>query len=151
MKELIINNAEEMMELGKTLAQQVCSGDVLLLDGDLGAGKTTFTKGLALGLGIKRNIKSPTFTLIREYRDGKLPLYHMDMYRLEETGAGDIGLDDYFNGNGVCVIEWSQFIDDELPSQYLIMHILKDENDFDKRYVTLEARGDQYQKIIDNI
>lgn len=74
MKELIINNAEEMMELGKTLAQQVCSGDVLLLDGDLGAGKTTFTKGLALGLGIKRNIKSPTFTLIREYRDGKLPL-----------------------------------------------------------------------------
>lgn len=151
MKELIINNAEEMMELGKTLAQQVCSGDVLLLDGDLGAGKTTFTKGLALGLGIKRNIKSPTFTLIREYRDGKLPLYHMDMYRLEETGAGDIGLDDYFNGDGVCVIEWSQFIDDELPSQYLIMHILKDENDFDKRYVTLEARGDQYQKIIDNI
>ncbi|KRM18365.1 ATP GTP hydrolase [Ligilactobacillus hayakitensis DSM 18933 = JCM 14209] len=151
MKELIINNAEEMMELGKKLAQQVCSGDVLLLDGDLGAGKTTFTKGLALGLGIKRNIKSPTFTLIREYRDGKLPLYHMDMYRLEETGAGDIGLDDYFNGDGVCVIEWSQFIDDELPSQYLIMHILKDENDFDKRYVTLEARGDQYQKIIDNI
>lgn len=151
MKELIINNAEEMMELGQKLAQQVCSGDVLLLDGDLGAGKTTFTKGLALGLGIKRNIKSPTFTLIREYRDGKLPLYHMDMYRLEETGAGDIGLDDYFNGDGVCVIEWSQFIDDELPSQYLIMHILKDENDFDKRYVTLEARGDQYQKIIDNI
>lgn len=151
MKELIINNAEEMMELGKKLAQQVCSGDVLLLDGDLGAGKTTFTKGLALGLGIKRNIKSPTFTLIREYRDGKLPLYHMDMYRLEETGAGDIGLDDYFNGDGVCVIEWSQFIDDELPSQYLIMHILKDENDFDKRYVTLEARGDQYQKVIDNI
>lgn len=151
MKELIINNAEEMMELGQKLAQQVCSGDVLLLDGDLGAGKTTFTKGLALGLGIKRNIKSPTFTLIREYRDGKLPLYHMDMYRLEGTGAGDIGLDDYFNGDGVCVIEWSQFIDDELPSQYLIMHILKDENDFDKRYVTLEARGDQYQKIIDNI
>lgn len=151
MKKIIINNADEMIELGKKLAQQVHSGDVLLLDGDLGAGKTTFTKGLALGLGITRNIKSPTFTLIREYKDGRLPLYHMDMYRLEDTGAGDIGLDDYFNGDGVCVIEWSQFIDDELPSQYLVMHILKDENDFDKRYVTLEARGNQYQNIINNL
>lgn len=151
MKKIIINNADEMIELGKKLAQQVHSGDVLLLDGDLGAGKTTFTKGLALGLGITRNIKSPTFTLIREYKDGQLPLYHMDMYRLEDTGAGDIGLDDYFNGDGVCVIEWSQFIDDELPSQYLVMHILKDENDFDKRYVTLEARGNQYQNIINNL
>lgn len=151
MKKIIINNADEMVELGKKLAQQVHSGDVLLLDGDLGAGKTTFTKGLALGLGITRNIKSPTFTLIREYKDGRLPLYHMDMYRLEDTGAGDIGLDDYFNGDGVCVIEWSQFIDDELPSQYLVMHILKDENDFDKRYVTLEARGNQYQNIINNL
>lgn len=98
-----------------------------MLDGDLGAGKTTFTKGLALGLGIKKNVKSPTFTIVREYHEGRLPLYHMDVYRLEDASADDIGLDEYFNGDGVSVVEWSQFIDDELPNEYLIIHIIKDE------------------------
>ena len=119
-----------------------------MLDGDLGAGKTTFTKGLALGLGIKKNVKSPTFTIVREYHEGRLPLYHMDVYRLEDASADDIGLEEYFNGDGVSVVEWSQFIDDELPNEYLIIHIIKDEQNDDQRKIVIEAKGERYQELL---
>lgn len=82
-----VTDAAETIAIGEKLAMSLQGGELILLDGDLGAGKTTFTKGLAKGLGITRNIKSPTFTLIREYSMGRLPLYHMDVYRLEETGV----------------------------------------------------------------
>lgn len=134
--------------VAKKLGQQLQAGDVLLLDGDLGAGKTTFTKGLAEGLGIQRYIKSPTFTLIREYQDGRLPLYHMDVYRLEETGASDLGLEEYFDGDGVSVIEWSQFIADELPNDYLIIHFNKIATDDQQRSLVLEPHGQRYQTLI---
>ena len=110
-----VSNAELTQKIAEKLAKALHAGDVILLDGDLGAGKTTFTKGLARGLGIRKNVKSPTFTLIREYHEGRLPLYHMDVYRLEETGGDDLGLEEYFNGDGVSVVEWSQFVEDDLP------------------------------------
>ena len=119
-----------------------------VISGFLGAGKTTFTKGLALGLGIKKNVKSPTFTIVREYHEGRLPLYHMDVYRLEDASADDIGLDEYFNGDGVSVVEWSQFIDDELPNEYLIIHIIKDEQNDDQRKIVIEAKGERYQELL---
>ncbi|MER2002546.1 MAG: tRNA (adenosine(37)-N6)-threonylcarbamoyltransferase complex ATPase subunit type 1 TsaE, partial [Carnobacterium inhibens] len=96
MKPLRARNEEETKTVAADLAKWLEPGDVILLEGNLGAGKTTFTKGLAEGLGIKRVIKSPTYTIIREYLDGRLPLYHMDVYRLEETGGMDLGLEEYF-------------------------------------------------------
>ncbi|KRN27661.1 UPF0079 ATP-binding protein ydiB [Lactobacillus selangorensis] len=142
-----LTNDQATIAFGKELGPLVQPGDVILLDGDLGAGKTTFTKGLAQGLGIKRHIKSPTFTLIREYQEGRIPLYHMDMYRLEQTGAADLGLEEYFDGDGVSVIEWSQFVKDLLPDDYLMVHLEKDPDDDNRRMLTIEGKGPHYQKL----
>ena len=120
MFEIHTTSQEETMELGKRLAEKVFANSCVVLEGDLGAGKTTLTKGIAVGLGIDRVIKSPTYTLIREYRKGRLPLFHMDMYRIEESGgASEVGLEEYFYAGGVCVVEWAQYIEDELPSTFL--------------------------------
>ncbi|AUX12252.1 tRNA (adenosine(37)-N6)-threonylcarbamoyltransferase complex ATPase subunit type 1 TsaE [Latilactobacillus sakei] len=148
MLEFQTTQPEETITIAKKLGRQLQAGDVLLLDGDLGAGKTTFTKGLAEGLDIKRYIKSPTFTLIREYPDGRIPLYHMDVYRLEETGASDLGLEEYFDGDGVSVIEWSQFIADELPSDYLTIHFNKNDDDDQMRTLVFEPHGARYTALI---
>lgn len=129
-------------------APHLAAGDVLLLDGDLGAGKTSFTKGLARGLGITDYIKSPTFTLIREYPAGRLPLYHMDLYRLEDGGAGDLGLEEYFEGDGVSVVEWPDYLGEALPSDYLLIHFLKDDTDDNKRTLTFEAVGKRAQALL---
>ncbi|MFD1440888.1 tRNA (adenosine(37)-N6)-threonylcarbamoyltransferase complex ATPase subunit type 1 TsaE [Lacticaseibacillus hegangensis] len=130
------------------VAPKLQAGDILLLDGDLGAGKTSFTKGLARGLGITDYIKSPTFTLIREYPDGRLPLYHMDLYRLEGGGAGDLGLEEYFEGDGVSVVEWPDYLGEAMPDAYLLIHFLKDEVDDSKRTLTFEAAGARAQALL---
>ena len=91
---ITVENREQTMQLGQQIGKLVMAGDVIVLSGDLGAGKTTFTKGLALGLDIDETIKSPTFTIIREYQNGRLPLYHMDVYRLENGGGSDLGLEE---------------------------------------------------------
>lgn len=111
------NSEEETLLLAQNLAKLLKPGDVITLNGDLGSGKTTFTKGLAVGLGIEQMITSPTFTIIKEY-DGELPLYHMDAYRLEHSEE-DIGFAEYFYGDGISVVEWSQFIEDFLPEERL--------------------------------
>lgn len=120
--------------------------DVILLNGDLGAGKTTFTQGLARGLAIKRPIKSPTFTLIREYQTGRLPLYHMDMYRLENAAANDLDLSDYFAQPAVIVIEWSQFISEQLPTQYLQIELQY--LDLTQRQLVAQAVGARFQELL---
>lgn len=118
MKSIHLPNEETTQKLAFDLATLSQSGDIFLLTGDLGAGKTTFTKGFAEGLGIKQMIKSPTYTLIKEYETGKLPLYHMDVYRLTE-GASDLGLDEYLEGDGVCIIEWGHLIKEDIYTPYL--------------------------------
>lgn len=144
-----VKSADQTMAIGQKLAQYLKPRDLILLDGDLGAGKTTFTKGLAKGLGIDRPIKSPTFTIIREYQDGRIPLYHMDVYRLEEGGADDLGLEEYFNGDGVNVVEWSKFVADELPNQYLRIIFRRDDSKGDNvRTLTFEAKGERFEKMI---
>lgn len=120
--------------------------DVILLNGDLGAGKTTFTQGLARGLAIKRPIKSPTFTLIREYKTGRLPLYHMDMYRLENAAANDLDLSDYFAQPAVIVIEWSQFISEQLPTQYLQIELQY--LGLTQRQLVAQAVGARFQELL---
>lgn len=103
----------ETKNLAKHIATFLQAGDVLALDGDLGAGKTTFAQGLAKGLGISEQIDSPTFTIIKEY-NGRLPFYHMDVYRVDEE-TDELGLEDYFYGSGVCLVEWASQVETLLP------------------------------------
>ncbi|MBQ3965556.1 MAG: tRNA (adenosine(37)-N6)-threonylcarbamoyltransferase complex ATPase subunit type 1 TsaE [Treponema sp.] len=120
---LITHSEEETIALGKKIGSKLQKGDVIALQGTLGAGKTTITKGIALALGIEDTITSPTFCLISEY-EGKMPLYHMDVYRLE--GGEDfinLGVDDMLYGRGVCLIEWSEKIMEELPKKTIILRL----------------------------
>lgn len=151
-KTITVHSADQTMAIGEKLATYLAPQNLILLDGDLGAGKTTFTKGLAKGLGITRPIKSPTFTIIREYQDGRIPLYHMDVYRLEEGGGDDLGLEEYFNGDGVNVVEWSKFVADELPDDYLRIIFRRDDSEGDNvRTLTFEATGHRFEQLIDDI
>lgn len=148
---IILETPEETAALAEVIGEVAASGDNLVLTGDLGAGKTTLTKGIAKGLGIDQMIKSPTYTIIREYRQGRLPLYHMDVYRVGEGGS-DLGLDEYFEGDGLSVIEWGNLLEDELPEVYLEIVLTKDEEDMNKRYVDFHAYGEiakAYQKRIE--
>lgn len=124
------------------LGQAAKAGDVVVLTGDLGAGKTTFSKGIAEGLGITQMIKSPTYTIIREYTQGRLPFYHMDVYRIT-TGFDDLGLDDYFEGDGLTVVEWGNQLGEWLPEDYLEVIIKKDTNDIAKRIISLAPHGEK--------
>ena len=130
------SSAEETIELGKKIGSLLQKGDVIALQGTLAAGKTTITKGIALALGIEEEITSPTFCLISEYY-GKMPLYHMDVYRLEGTEDFiNLGTDDMIYGDGVCLIEWSEKIMDELPEKTIILNIQPQEDQ--SRIITLE-------------
>lgn len=127
MKEYISNSREETIEIAKEFAKKVKRGDIICLNGDLGAGKTAFTDGFAKGLGYAGYVSSPTFSLINEYNTD-LPIYHFDVYRLENCDeADDIGIDDYLFGDGVCIIEWSENIKEILPENVWEINILKDE------------------------
>jgi len=135
------NDTDETMQFSENLGKKLQPGDVITLEGDLGAGKTTFTKGLALGLGIKKNVSSPTFTIIKEY-NGRLPLYHMDVYRLEDSYE-DLGFDEYFEGQGVSVVEWAHLIQEQLPEDLLQVKItLGEEN---SRMITVIPKGNRYE------
>ncbi|WP_042357633.1 tRNA (adenosine(37)-N6)-threonylcarbamoyltransferase complex ATPase subunit type 1 TsaE [Bacillus rubiinfantis] len=145
--ELITRNSQETSEFAERLASFLQPGDVLALEGDLGAGKTTFTKGLAKGLGIKRTVNSPTFTIIKEYT-GKLPLYHMDVYRVADT-LEDLGFDEYFEGNGVTVVEWAHIIKEQLPSNLLTIYIYHQKDN--QRKIVLQPHGQRYQQLCKEI
>ena len=121
--EFVTHSAEETIELGKKIGSHLTKGDVIALSGDLAAGKTTLTKGIALSLGVEDVVTSPTFCLISEY-EGKIPLYHMDVYRLD--GAEDfinLGVEDMLYGDGVCVVEWCEKVKSELPKKTIWISI----------------------------
>lgn len=145
------NNETETKALASRIAKWISPGMTILLEGELGAGKTTFAKGIAEGLGISRIIKSPTYTLIREYTDGRLPLYHMDLYRLEDTGAEELGLDEYFEGKGVCVVEWASFASEELPKEYLKIELNTVLDNLEKREISFLAVGEPYENILEKL
>ena len=133
---------EETYELGRKIGLQARPGQVYTLTGDLGVGKTVFTKGLADGLGITEPIQSPTFTIVREYEEGRLPLYHFDVYRIGDIEEMDeIGYEDYVYGEGVCLIEWANLIEEILPDHYQKITIRKDlEKGFDYREIEMEEQ-----------
>lgn len=135
---------KDTFEFGKTIGMQAKPGDILCLDGDLGTGKTVFTQGVAEGLGIREPVNSPTFTIVQVYEEGRIPLYHFDVYRIADIEEMDeIGYEDYFFGQGICLIEWSQLIEELLPKRRTCVRIEKDlKKGFDYRRITYETIGD---------
>ena len=133
--------AKDTYELGEKIGQMAKPGMVISLTGDLGVGQTVFTQGLAKGLGIEEPVNSPTFTIVQVYEEGRLPLYHFDVYRIGDIEEMDeIGYEDYFYGEGVCLIEWADLIREILPEQMCRVTIEKDlEKGFDYRKITLEG------------
>ena len=132
---------EEMtFEIGKKLGEKADKGEIICLEGDLGVGKTVFTKGFAEGLDIEENIDSPTFTIVQEYTEGRLPLYHFDVYRIGDISEMDeIGYEDYFFGEGVCLIEWASRIEGLIPESAIHVIIEKDlSKGFEYRRVVVE-------------
>ena len=131
---------KETMEAGEKLAGACKPGDSVLLNGDLGVGKTIFTKGFGKGLGITQPICSPTFTILQIYEEGRLPLYHFDVYRISDIEEMDeIGYEDYFFGEGVCLIEWASLIQEIIPNQVICVTIEKDlSKGFDYRRIRIE-------------
>lgn len=118
---------EETVKLGYDMGKCAKSGDIYCLKGDLGVGKTVFTKGFAKGLGIKEHITSPTFTIVNEYYEGRLPFYHFDVYRISDAEEMyEIGCEEYFYGEGVCLIEWAELIEEILPENVKWIKISKD-------------------------
>lgn len=134
-------SSNETFELGKSLGSNASAGQVICLNGDLGVGKTVFTQGFAKGLMIEEPINSPTFTIVQEYHEGRLPLYHFDVYRIGDILEMDeIGYEDYFYGDGVCFIEWACMIEEILPDKHMTITIEKDlEKGFDYRKITIEG------------
>lgn len=131
---------QDTYELGKRIGETAGAGSVITLIGDLGVGKTVFTQGLAAGLGITEPVNSPTFTIVQIYEGGRLPFYHFDVYRIGDVSEMDeIGYEDCFYGEGVCLIEWADLISEILPEKYTRVTISKDpEKGFDYRKILLE-------------
>lgn len=138
----------ETIELAQNIEAEKFPNMIICLDGELGSGKTVFTKGIAQALGITDNITSPTYNIIKEYESGEMPLYHMDVYRLDGNADG-IGLEEYFNKNGIVVIEWADSIRDYLPKERLSIRIkVVDEN---KRIIILTPYGKQYEELCEAV
>ena len=135
--------AEDTYEIGKKIGQEAQPGQVICLYGDLGVGKTVFTKGLADGLGITEPIQSPTFTIVREYEEGRLPLYHFDVYRIGDD-PDSIDLDDFLYGEGVTIIEWGELLDESLLGDYLLISI---SHHGDGRQLLFESFGPRSKEI----
>ena len=138
-------SAEETAALGEKLGREAKPGDVCTLMGDLGVGKTVLTQGIAKGLGITEPVNSPTFTIVQQYDSGRMPLYHFDVYRIGDIEEmEEIGYDDYFYGNGICLIEWANLIEEILPEQIIEITIEKNlEKGFDYRKITVTGLPEQ--------
>lgn len=144
-KNIKLDSLEITEKFGEKLGSLLQAGDVICLNGELGAGKTTLTKNIAKGMGIEDYVTSPTFSIINEYY-GKLNLYHFDTYRLEDVEeVSYLGFDEYFYGDGVCVIEWADRIEAFLPEEYLEINISDD------RSAELIAHGERFKNLLENI
>lgn len=132
---------EDTFEIARQLGEKAVAGDVFCLIGDLGVGKTLFSQGFATGLGIQESVNSPTFTIVQEYDEGRLPFYHFDVYRIEESEEmEEVGFADMIYGEGVCLIEWANLIEDILPEHYTRITICKDlEKGFDYRMIHVDS------------
>jgi tRNA threonylcarbamoyladenosine biosynthesis protein TsaE len=147
----IVSSGEDYtFQLGYRLGSLLCKGDVVCLTGDLGAGKTTLSKAIAKGLGVEEDVTSPTFTLIHEYV-GRLPLYHFDVYRIRKVEEmEELGYEEYFYGDGVCLIEWASLIEDLIPTEHLWIHINKGDGD-QNRGIEIKGTTPHFQQIVEEL
>ncbi len=141
-------NEQDTMEIAENIESEKFPGMVICLDGELGSGKTVFAKGFAKALGITDTITSPTFSLVKEYLDGEMPLFHMDVYRLDDSNE-EFGLDDYLNQDGVCIIEWPEMIADQLPEERLDIKIKI--IDDDTRVLIFTPYGEKYEDLCEAV
>lgn len=147
----IANNAGETYGLGQKLAGKLAAGDVICLSGDLGAGKTLFAQGIAAGLGVDEAVTSPTFTILQIYDGGRLPIYHFDLYRLEDAAQLlDVGFEEYVATDGVALIEWADKFTAAMPRERLWIE-LKANNATDKRVITLLPHGRRYLGLCEEL
>ncbi len=152
MLEIITKSPEETLKLGTILGTLLQKGDVIGLFGELGTGKTVFTRGIARGLKVEDYVTSPTFTLINEY-SGSLPLFHFDVYRLDDPEELlELGYEEYFYGEGITVIEWAEKIEDYLPPGYLAVYFSKTGPiDPDHRHISFGPRGKRYEVLMEEL
>ena len=146
MKIIETHSPEETYKVGYDLGNSAEKGQIFCMSGDLGVGKTVFTQGFAAGLGVEDNVNSPTFTIVQEYEDGRIPLYHFDVYRLgSPEEIYEIGYEDYINNDGVALIEWANIIESELPKKYIKIEFeyALDKEEQEVRSVSLEYIGDK--------
>lgn len=141
------HHEQDTDRLAEKIASCCFAGCLITLDGDLGAGKTRLTQAIARALGVTGNVNSPTFTIIKEYEGRRLPLYHMDVYRISEDEAAELGLDEYFEGDGVSVIEWASLIESLLPSERFEIRI--EVTGEQSRIFHLRAIGEPYERWLD--
>lgn len=132
---LHITSEQETEQLGERIGQTAKPGTVIALIGDLGTGKTTLTKSIARGLGVTETVTSPTFNIIREYRSGRIPLYHFDVYRIADPDEMfELGYEEYFYSDGICVVEWADIIEELLPEDAVIIHIERGASEEEREY-----------------
>lgn len=149
MKSIYLENEKATSSLGEKIGKFLFPGAILCLNGDLGAGKTALTKSIALGLGIREDITSPTFTIVNEYEDGRLKLNHFDVYRIGSSDEMyDIGFEEYIASEGVCIIEWSQIIEDILPDERLDINIKYED---EGRRLEFSSRGQAYKSLVEEV
>ena len=141
---------QETIELAQNIESEKFPNMVICLRGDLGCGKTVFTKGFAQALEVKEEVTSPTFTIIKEYTSGQLPLFHMDVYRLDGK-VEDLGIEEYYNKKGITIIEWADMIEDYLPEKRLDIYIKNSDEDEDKRIITITPYGRKYEELCEAI
>ena len=141
---------EETIELAQNIESEKFPNMVICLRGDLGCGKTVFTKGFAKALEVKEEVTSPTFNIIKEYTSGELPLFHMDVYRLDGN-VEDLGIEEYYTKNGITIIEWADMIPDYLPDRRLDIKIKNSEEDENKRTITITPYGKKYEEICEAV
>ena len=146
--EFVVTCEEETCKLAKLISEFCFEGFLITLNGELGAGKTRFSKAFGHSLGISQTITSPTFNILKCYFEGRFPLYHIDAYRLEGLKQ-DLGFEEYIEGDGVCLIEWSSFIDYLLPDEFLSVEIYV--IDDEKRRFVIESKGSKYEEIVKEI
>lgn len=144
---IVTSSAEETREWARRLAERARAGDVIALEGDLGAGKTTFAQGLAQGLGAPGVVNSPTFTIVKEY-PGRVPLYHMDAYRIEDEFE-ELGLEEYFYGDGVTVVEWASRVPSLLPENLLTIRVNRLSED--ERELVFQPRGERFERLCEEL
>ncbi len=147
MQEIFLKDEFQTKEFASNLASILQNGDVIVLSGELGAGKTKFTEGILTHFGLENEISSPTFTIVNEYRNDKINIFHFDLYRLSDIYEFEnIGGEEYFS-KGICIFEWGELIEDILPNDYIKISFEKDENNEDVRKLKIETFGEKYNNV----